>query len=202
MRLRRNLIIPTMFCLTVVALPALPKVATATETKSTGIAGDALKSVHSRILKRHGDVKHLPVRQFAKLHSEQPQDVVVFDVREPKEHAVSHISGSIRVPPGMSPEAFMARFGDQLEGRKVVLYCSVGERSSQMAKQIEQMAEDSGARGVYNLVGGIFNWHNQRRPLINAAGPTDRVHPYNWWWSRLVERRKLASYEPQPSKAD
>jgi len=201
MPLRRNRIITTLFCLTVVTMPALPMVATATETpagaSATTIQGKALLSVHNKILRRHVGVRHLSVGQFAQLHSNEPERLLVLDVREAKEHAVSHIKGAIRVPPGMSTERFMASFGDQLRGRKVVLYCSVGERSSQMAKQIEQISKAFGASGIYNLAGGIFNWHNQRRPLSNATGQTDHVHPYNWWWSRLVERRQLTKYEPQ-----
>lgn len=163
---------------------------------ASNIAGEGLQSVHAKILKRHAGVQHMSPAVFAELHQTAPQELLVLDVREPEEHRVSHIPGAVRVPPGMSTRAFLARFGDQLAGRKVVLYCSVGERSSRLAKEIDMAARAAGAAEIHNLTGGIFNWHNQKRPLMSKAGQTDKVHPYNWWWSRLVERRELTSYEP------
>jgi len=197
MPLRRNRIIATLFCLTVLALPALPMVATATE-----IQGDALQSVHSKILNRHTGVEHLSVGKFAEMLEADPDGLLILDVREPKEYAVSHIKSAIRVAPGISIQTFLKRFGSKLRGRHVVLYCSVGERSSQLAKQVQRGGNATGVNGIYNLAGGIFNWHNQRRPLTSANGETDLVHPYNWWWSRLVERRALASYKPQRLNAN
>jgi 3-mercaptopyruvate sulfurtransferase SseA len=43
-------------------------------------------------------------------------------------------------------------------------------------------------RDVSYLAGGIFQWANEERPLVDAAGnPTTRVHPYNRFWGRLLK---------------
>ena len=54
----------------------------------------------------------------------------------------------------------------------------------------------AGAQAVYNLDGGIFAWHNERRALTNAAGATDYVHPFDDYWGRLLERRDLIRTVP------
>ena len=48
---------------------------------------------------------------------------------------------------------------------------------------------------VVNLEGGIFHWHNQRRPLQSNGGSTHFVHPYNDHWGQLITRRHLLRYE-------
>ena len=43
---------------------------------------------------------------------------------------------------------------------------------------------------VYNMEGGIFEWACQGRGLVNEAkggeSATDRVHPYNGLWGKLL----------------
>ncbi|MEM6532806.1 MAG: rhodanese-like domain-containing protein [Myxococcota bacterium] len=100
---------------------------------------------------------------------------LVLDVREPDEFAVSHIPGAIRFPPGSAMTDAIR------EAPLVVVYCSVGVRSG---REAERLAE-SGVR-VLNLEGAIFRWAMEGRPLVNAAGPTPFVHPYDGLWGRLL----------------
>lgn len=130
---------------------------------------------------------------------EDPRGVLILDVREAAEHAVSRIPGAERVDPGISAEEFGRRFGALLAGRTVVLYCSVGVRSSRLAHRISALAMMDGAAGVYNLRGGIFSWHNNGRPLVaGESRRTDYVHPYSWIWSRYLDAPQRASYTPRP----
>jgi len=41
----------------------------------------------------------------------------------------------------------------------------------------------------------LFGWHNEGRPVVNAGGTTDNVHPYNKEWGQLVTRQDRLSYE-------
>jgi rhodanese-related sulfurtransferase len=127
--------------------------------------------------------------------------VVILDVRSEQEFAVSHIAGAQRVDPGLSAAQFKAMLGAQIAGKTIVVYCSVGQRSSTLANRIEDVAKQSGAHGVYNLQGGIFRWHNENRPLIGPAGATDEVHPYSASAARLIERKDGIAYAPGTSKA-
>lgn len=113
---------------------------------------------------------------------------LIVDVREPEEYAISHLPGAVRVPPDADAEAFMQAVGGKVAGRGVLFYCSVGQRSSKLAARVQDAVSDAGGTGVANLRGGIFRWHGEHGPLVNAAGPVDRIHPYNAVWGRLMPR--------------
>ena len=124
-----------------------------------------------------------------------PNGAVVLDIRDPAEFAVSRLPGALRVDVDASTAEVLARAGD-LSGRDVVVYCSVGRRSSIFAQRVQADLLASGAVSVSNLQGGIFRWHAQRRPLENARGRTDAVHPYDEIWRRYVPREDGVSYTP------
>lgn len=124
------------------------------------------------------------------------KDVVLFDVREAGEFAVSRLPGAVRIQPGMSAAKFIAQYGAMTKGKQVVFYCSVGVRSSKFAEAVKKQLAAQGASGVANLTGGIFRWHNERRTLENGAGQTDIVHPYNRRWGQLVNRKSQLRYSP------
>jgi len=78
-------------------------------------------------------------------------------------------------------------------GTPVVCYCSVGYRSSALSTAI--VAENiAAATDVYNLEGSLFQWANEERPLVTTQGTaTDKVHPYNWLFGKLVASQKRAT---------
>lgn len=105
---------------------------------------------------------------------------LILDIREPAEYAVSHLPGAIRV----SPDAAAADIAPQLKpGRAVVVYCSVGYRSSRFAQRLIR----AGVTGVANLEGSIFAWANEGRPLEKDGGPASTVHPYNAIFGRMLK---------------
>ncbi len=122
---------------------------------------------------------------------------VVFDVRTPAEYAVSHLPGAVLVDPDMTAADFLARYGDAVKGKTAVFYCSVGVRSSRLAARVAAELKARGAVGVDDLAGGIFAWHGAARPLVDAKGPTDFVHPYDARWGRLLARPELAREDPR-----
>lgn len=113
---------------------------------------------------------------------------ILFDVRAEAEYRVSRIPGAIRVDPGGKlPEI-------RPSDRKVVVYCSVGWRSGDLAARLHRQGVTA-----YNLTGGIFEWANRGRPLVNDAGPTRWVHPYDWTWGRLLVASRRAPLPNPPS---
>ncbi len=149
------------------------------------------------IRKQHPNVAHIGADQLEDLLKNTRDKVVLFDVREKPEFEVSHIEGSIRVDPGMTGEEFLSQYGDTVQNRKVVFYCSVGYRSSSMAEILVNQSPAHSSENVANLRYGLFGWHNQQRKLVNGKSPTDLIHPYNFWWGRLIERRESTSYKPK-----
>jgi rhodanese-related sulfurtransferase len=125
--------------------------------------------------------------------------ILLLDVRDKSEYDVGHIPGAVHVDPDVDVTQFLAEFGNRLKDRTVLVYCSVGVRSSRLGQRLADPAREMGARGVYNLKGGIFAWHNYGIALAAAAGRTELVHPYSRSWSRYLDFPNYSSYVPKPA---
>jgi rhodanese-related sulfurtransferase len=69
--------------------------------------------------------------------------------------------------------------------RPIVVYCSVGYRSSILAGKLQDM----GFKEVYNLEESIFKWANEGRPLVQGKVTVRKVHPYDTRWESLLEKK-------------
>ena len=155
-----------------------------------------LREIHKGLLSRYVGVSHMsPVQLQNGLKGPDRNKFLVLDAREVDEFSVSHIKGAKRVDPSIWHSAFMNKFGAAAKGKTVVIYCSVGERSSKLAKYVQKSLMQKGANAVYNLQGGIFKWHNEQRSLLtDAKGSTSFVHPYDKHWGQLVKRSDKLRY--------
>ena len=113
--------------------------------------------------------------------SPQRENLLLFDVRESEEYAVSHLQGARPTP--SKDEALKALQGAPSDQR-IVLYCSVGYRSSELA----QFLMKKGYTEVYNLEGSIFAWANEGRPVYRGNERVKVVHPYDRIWGRLLKK--------------
>ena len=164
-----------------------------------GVAAEpfTLDAVRADVRQNYQGVKHLSTDTLARmLDGKEP--ILLLDVREREEFAVSHIPGAVRVDPGTWSWSFMKRFAAQANAKKVIFYCSVGVRSSALAKQVQEALKTRGARAVYNLDGGIFAWHNESRRLTDRKGDTSYVHPFDGHWGKLIQRKGLVRTAPAP----
>lgn len=96
-------------------------------------------------------------------------DVVLVDVRTAEEQAVSMLPGAIRAV-DVDPE--------ELRGRVLVAYCTIGARSGEWA-----LVQREAGLDVRNLAGGVLAWTHSGRALQGPDGPTRRVHVYGRRWS-------------------
>ncbi|MEW6048095.1 MAG: molybdopterin-synthase adenylyltransferase MoeB, partial [Bacillota bacterium] len=80
----------------------------------------------------------------------QAGGALLVDVREPAEHELMRIPGSVLIPLG----ELAARAGELPRDRELILYCAVGERSARGAATLRQL----GCSRVVNLQGGIIAW--------------------------------------------
>ena len=160
-------------------------VALATATAwSMGCAGAAsitdaeklerVEEMISEVAERFPDVEHVTVETVVRLLDKD--SVVLVDVREPRERAVSMIAGAIPVE---EFERDPARFADVA----VVAYCTIGHRSSEYARRLAR----SGHR-VLNLSGSILAWTHAGAPLVSNGQPSLRVHVYGPEWDLAPER--------------
>jgi rhodanese-related sulfurtransferase len=111
--------------------------------------------------------------------------VVFLDAREIEEFEVSHIPGAVFVG---YDDFDLKSVADIPKDATVIVYCSVGYRSEKIGEQLLR----AGFRNVKNLYGGIFHWVNTGRPVVNAKGPTKKVHAYNERWGKwLLKAEKV-----------
>ncbi len=160
------------------------------------VSAQNLQKVQASVAKKYPQLNHIQAGQFSKEIDRQPDNFVIFDVRERQEYEISHLPGAIWVEPGMSRTVFLNTHGQNLAGKTAVFYCSVGRRSSDMLSRVHTDLTQKGAPRSYNLTGGIFAWHNEGYGLVNDISATENIHPYNSQWGKLIERRDHISYKP------
>ncbi|MBB1094497.1 sulfurtransferase [Rhodopseudomonas palustris] len=96
-----------------------------------------------------------------KLIEETPgRDVVLLDVRQPKEYAHAHLPGAKLIPLGDLDK----RLDELGKEQPIVIYCASGGRSRVAA----QMLAGKDFSKVYNLTGGIKAWNKEV-----AVGPEE-----------------------------
>jgi rhodanese-related sulfurtransferase len=108
-------------------------------------------------------------------------DAIYLDARERPEFAVSHLPGALWV--GYN-DFDLSRVKGIPKDRPIVVYCSVGYRSGRITDRLHK----AGFTNVHNLYGGIFEWVNAGRTVVDAQGATLRVHAYDKDWGRWLCR--------------
>ncbi|HAQ70344.1 MAG TPA: rhodanese-like domain-containing protein, partial [Flavobacteriales bacterium] len=62
---------------------------------------------------------------------------------------------------------------------EIIVYCSVGYRSEIVCEKLSEL----GFTNVSNLYGGLFEWVNQSKPIVDGEGNiTNRVHAFDKTW--------------------
>ncbi len=146
----------------------------------------SLDTIQRSLERNYEGVTHISAEDFMALKSD---DVVIFDVRESDEFAVSHIAGAIQLSPNLDVNEFEEDYKDLLADKQVVFYCSVGRRSTDVLAKLTPVLRDSGVTAAANLTGGLFLWVNQSRPIKG-----DGIHPYNDYWGRLISDQSKINY--------
>jgi rhodanese-related sulfurtransferase len=100
------------------------------------------------------------------------KNITILDAREPNEFKVSHLKNAINI--GYSNFTINS-VSDLDKNEKIVVYCSVGKRSENIAKKLIE----AGFLDVNNLYGGIFEWKNHGQPVYSGSKETEQVHAYD-----------------------
>jgi len=123
---------------------------------------------------------------LAKPDTTQP---LLLDIRAPEEFQISHLQDA-RLAPELADA--LTHLADAPPDTPIVVYCSVGFRSSDLAKRLQE----EGFTRVYNLEGSIFQWANEGRPIYQKGEKVDKVHPFGGLWKQLL-KPELRSAESQ-----
>ena len=106
---------------------------------------------------------------------------LLLDTRAEKEFAVSRIPAALHAPTVAAAERAIT---NAPRTAPVILYCSVGYRSSSMAAELQKR----GFTNVFNLEGSLFQWSNEGRAVETTNASALRVHPYDKKWGRFLRR--------------
>ena len=103
---------------------------------------------------------------------------VILDIRTLEEYEVSHLPNAI----------WAGKENDEIleigKDAKIIVYCSLGKRSELKGEQLIE----SGYTNVYNLYGGIIEWHNNGMTTIDSNdNSTETIHPYSWFWGLWIQ---------------
>ena len=126
------------------------------------------------------DVPQLSTQRLADLLGEGAQ-VVLLDARTNKEFRISHLRGAVQANDLQSATRVLNKGS---EDRTIVVYCSVGYRSSGLAEQLRT----HGVKNVFNLEGSIFKWANEGRPVYRRSERVQEVHPFDEDWGELLDK--------------
>ena len=143
-----------------------------------------------RVRRKYPTVTQWSAAEAARRLARPPESApLLLDVRTREEFSVSHLPGASHVAPEAPAETVLA--GVPIN-RTILLYCSVGYRSSALAERLRR----AGHPAVANLEGGIFQWASEGRPLMNETGSAFLVHGYSTAWALLLppERRFLPAW--------
>ncbi len=124
-------------------------------------------------------MRQLPVAELERrLAAGDPP--LLLDVRAPAEFAVSHLRGARRAA---SEAEALALLAEEPRDREIVLYCSLGLRSSHLARALQR----HGFHRVANLEGSIFAWANAGLPVHRDEERVREVHPFDARWGRYLD---------------
>ncbi len=153
-------------------------------TMLLGFFGISWGSVDRKIDREFPEVRFISSAELVQQQRAAAPPVII-DVRERDEFAVSHLQDSLNLE---TSQSIAEQFPDK--DTSIVVYCSVGYRSAAVADELATL----GYTNIRNLHHSIFAWADQGLPMVNAGGRTEKVHPFNRAWGRLVNR-ELHDYD-------
>lgn len=127
-----------------------------------------------------GSVPTISVSEFSRIRD----SATILDARKAEEYRVSRIPGAVHA--GFD-EFDISMMDNKAKDSPIIVYCSVGYRSEKIGEKLEE----AGFENVRNLYGGIFEWVNQNQLIVDDNGRTDKIHPYNKFWSTWINNKNI-----------
>ena len=93
---------------------------------------------------------------------DQSDSFTLVDVREPSEHDICKIDGSILIPLGKIEEMKPQNLNGIAKSDQIILHCKAGVRSLKAAKVLKKM----GFENVKSMAGGIEEWSGKIDPSV------------------------------------
>jgi len=113
------------------------------------------------------------------------EKVILLDAREQREFEISHINNATHVGYNNFNLKKIVEVLPKDKNSKIVVYCSLGIRSEDVAEQIKK----AGFTNVFNLYGGIFEWKNYGNKIYSSNNkPTEKVHVFDKEWDVWLKK--------------
>jgi rhodanese-related sulfurtransferase len=139
------------------------------------------QSIRDAIRKKYPTVKQLSTDDLAHwlADTNRPAPLLI-DARKKDEFTVSHLQNARHLD-----SINAVREEAKSNSRPLVVYCSVGYRSSAFAEKLQR----AGFTNIFNLEGSIFAWANEGKPVHRGQQKLDpaKVHPYDKKWGGLLK---------------
>src|SRR5688572_17651731 len=88
-------------------------------------------------------------------------DVVILDVRTPREYAEGHIPGAVNVDVS-DAKGFEEKAKSLDKGKKYIVHCAKGVRSD---RAVRRMSGQFGFENLYDFSGGMEAWKKAGKPV-------------------------------------
>lgn len=126
-----------------------------------------IKAMADAISKKFKDAPQISIEEFQSIKD----NIILVDVRSEDEIKVSTIKGAIT---RKEFEATLNNSPESLKDKKIVSYCTIGERSSEYTIELKKRGLDA-----FNLKESILGWSQRQLPLVDPNGKdTKKVHVY------------------------
>lgn len=137
------------------------------------------ESVDRKIANDFPNVEDISAGDLHQLYLKKTIELtLIIDVRTENEFKVSHLSGALNLETAKEISQLISD-----KEANIVVYCSVGYRSAAVADELIKLDY----KNVKNLHHSIFEWASKDYPLSNKHGDTDKVHPFNKKWGKLLD---------------
>jgi len=128
-------------------------------------------------------VTDITVEAAHKMLEEEPEGIILLDVRTEEEYKEGHIPDAINIPISESE----SRIGELDKSKKIVVYC----RSGGISRTASETLAQNGFENVYNMLGGIEEW-KMYFPVASLVTPTPAI---------TVTPSPVLSPSPSPTSA-
>jgi rhodanese-related sulfurtransferase len=147
----------------------------------TPVHAQTTDAIKRTIRKKYPTVPQLSTAELADwIQSANRPAPLLIDARSEKEFAVSQLKGALNADSVAAVKSAVTS-----NAAPIVVYCSVGYRSSAFAEKLQQ----AGFTNVQNLEGSIFQWANEGRPVYRGNNLVRKVHPFSKKWGQLLDSK-------------
>ena len=105
-------------------------------------------------------VRAVSVDNAADLFDNQPEDLIILDVRTPDEFNAGHLDGAVMID--FYESDFADRIADLDRDQPYLMYCRSGNRSGAASELMDEL----GFTNVAHVDGGILAWLDAGEPIV------------------------------------